>query len=87
MIDEIALQKEELRALCRRLHVRRLDLLGSAARGDFDPEQSDVDFLAEFDRDLRRVCVALAAPIVDIATMAPLIFARVPPENVGEWLI
>jgi predicted nucleotidyltransferase len=50
MIDEIALHREEMRALCRRFHVRRLDLFGSAARGDFDPEQSDVDFLVEFDR-------------------------------------
>jgi predicted nucleotidyltransferase len=51
MIDEINLQSEELRALCRRFHVRRLDLFGSAARGDFDPERSDIDFLVEFDRD------------------------------------
>jgi uncharacterized protein len=51
MIDEIALHSEELRALCRRFHVRRLDLFGSAARGDFDPERSDIDFLVEFDRD------------------------------------
>src|SRR6516162_1317995 len=52
MIDAIALRREELRALCRRYHVRRLDLFGSAARGDFDPERSDVDFLVEFDRAL-----------------------------------
>ena len=50
MIDEIALRRDELRAVCRRFHVRRLDLFGSAARGDFDPERSDVDFLVEFDR-------------------------------------
>jgi hypothetical protein len=50
MIDEIARRREELRALCHRFHVRRLDLFGSAARGDFDPEHSDVDFLVEFDR-------------------------------------
>src|ERR1700738_1046050 len=50
MIDEIALHREELRALCRRFHVRRLDLFGSAARGDFDPDRSDIDFLVEFDR-------------------------------------
>jgi predicted nucleotidyltransferase len=37
--------------LCRRFHVRRLDLFGSAARGDFDPERSDIDFLVEFDRE------------------------------------
>jgi hypothetical protein len=50
MITDITLHGEELQALCRRFHVRRLDLFGSAARGDFDPEQSDIDFLIEFDR-------------------------------------
>src|SRR5271163_4846446 len=49
MIADIALHREELRTLCRRFHVRRLDLFGSAARGDFDPQRSDVDFLVEFD--------------------------------------
>jgi predicted nucleotidyltransferase len=52
MIDEMALHREELRVLCRRFHVRRLDLFGSAARGDFDPERSDVDLLVEFDQDI-----------------------------------
>src|SRR6266481_3342117 len=51
MIDEIELYREELQALCRRFHVRRLDLFSSAARGDFDPEHSDIDFLVEFDRE------------------------------------
>jgi predicted nucleotidyltransferase len=51
MIDEIRSRREELLALCRRFHVRRLDLFGSAARGDFDRARSDLDFLVEFDRD------------------------------------
>lgn len=50
MIDAVASHREELQALCRRFHVRRLDLFGSAARGDFDPQRSDIDFLVEFDR-------------------------------------
>ena len=41
----------ELRKLCRRFHVRRLDLFGSAARGDFDPKRSDVDFVVEFEKN------------------------------------
>src|SRR5574337_177368 len=49
MIDDISLHREELRELCRRFHVRRLDLFGSAARGDFVPERSDLDFRVEFD--------------------------------------
>ena len=33
----------------RRFGARRLDVFGSAARGDFDPAKSDLDFLVEFD--------------------------------------
>lgn len=39
----------ELRELCRRYGVRRLDLFGSAAVGGFDPARSDLDFVVEFD--------------------------------------
>jgi predicted nucleotidyltransferase len=35
--------------LCRKFHVRRLDLFGSAAAGSFDPARSDVDLLVEFE--------------------------------------
>jgi uncharacterized protein len=49
MIADIALHREGLRELCRRFHVRRLEVFGSAARAtDFDPARSDVDFLVEF---------------------------------------
>lgn len=37
--------------LCRRYHVRRLELFGSVASGVFKPESSDIDFLVEFDPD------------------------------------
>ena len=49
MIADIALHREELGELCRRFHVRRLEIFGSAARGDFDPARSDLDFLVEFE--------------------------------------
>ncbi len=49
MIADIAQHREELRNLCRRFGVRRLDVFGSAARqADFDPARSDIDFLVEF---------------------------------------
>ena len=37
-----------MHALCARYCVSRLELTGSAARDDFDPETSDLDFLLEF---------------------------------------
>lgn len=39
----------ELRGLCARHHVRRLELFGSATDERFDPERSDLDFLVEFE--------------------------------------
>lgn len=47
----VAARKGEIEALCRRYHVRRLDLFGSAAREDFDPARSDIDFLVEYEPD------------------------------------
>ena len=38
-----------LAASCRRHHVRRLTLFGSAARGTFEPTRSDLDFVVEFE--------------------------------------
>ncbi|MSR60493.1 MAG: hypothetical protein EXS05_23105 [Planctomycetaceae bacterium] len=49
-IDVIGAKKRVLVRLCRRYHVRRLDLFGSATRdGQFDESSSDLDFLVEFD--------------------------------------
>jgi hypothetical protein len=41
------ISRARLTALCRRYHVRRLSLFGSAARGELAPE-SDIDLLIEF---------------------------------------
>lgn len=40
--------REPVEDLCRRFHVRRLEVFGSALRSDFRPEESDLDFLVEF---------------------------------------
>jgi predicted nucleotidyltransferase len=49
MTNLIEQHREEVVALCRRAGARRLDVFGSAARADFDPATSDLDFLVEFD--------------------------------------
>lgn len=51
MIELIENQRSQLAEICRRLHVRRLELFGSAARDDFDPARSDIDVLVEFEPD------------------------------------
>ncbi len=48
MRPEIAVRKDEITVICRRHGVARLEIFGSAARGDdFDPDNSDADFLVE----------------------------------------
>ncbi|MRD49662.1 nucleotidyltransferase family protein [Caenimonas koreensis] len=41
--------RNEVARLCQRSGARRLDAFGSVTRADFDPQQSDLDFLVEFD--------------------------------------
>ena len=77
MHPSIAAHRDQIEALCRRFHVKRLEVFGSAARGDFDPERSDVDFLVEFEAgggfsvfdayfDLREALIALLGRQVDL---------------------
>src|SRR5438552_1636706 len=49
MIPEIAERRADIQALCRRFGVQRLEIFGSAAAGTFRDEQSDLDFLVEFE--------------------------------------
>lgn len=49
MIDIVRQHLPEIEALCRQHGVKRLELFGSAARGEFDPAVSDLDFLVLFE--------------------------------------
>jgi uncharacterized protein len=49
MLPLIEQHRPQIEALCRRSRVQRLELFGSAARGAFDPDHSDLDFFVEFE--------------------------------------
>ena len=49
MIPLITQHSDDIAEICRRHHVKPLELFGSAAVGAFNPEKSDIDFLVEFD--------------------------------------
>jgi predicted nucleotidyltransferase len=61
MNKQIVLPKDQIAEFCRRHHIRRLAVFGSALREDFGPE-SDIDFLVEFDS-------AFIPTLFDIAAM------------------
>lgn len=49
MHPAIVQHRSGIAAICRRYRIHRLDVFGSAARGDdFDPVRSDVGLLVEF---------------------------------------
>jgi predicted nucleotidyltransferase len=45
----IQIDREQIAHFCQERGIRKLSLFGSVLRDDFDPEQSDVDVLAEFE--------------------------------------
>ncbi len=51
MVELTKTMRRAVAELCREHHVSELLLFGSAARDDFDPRKSDLDFLVEFEAD------------------------------------
>ncbi len=49
MTNVVEQHRDKVVEACRRAGARRLEVFGSAVRGDFDPVTSDLDFLVEFD--------------------------------------
>jgi len=49
MQKQIESRREQIAELCRKYCVQRLELFGSALRDDFDAQNSDLDFLVEFE--------------------------------------
>lgn len=48
MIGLVAVDLDRIRAACEQRGVSFLELVGSAARDDFDPSRSDIDVLVDF---------------------------------------
>ena len=48
IIPLVANRKQQIRTLCQRHHVKRLEVFGSAASDNFNPESSDIDFLVDY---------------------------------------
>ena len=81
----------EVRALCEKYRVKRLEIFGSAVKGTFDTELSDLDLIVEFMpeedpirygrayldlwRELRRL-FARKVDLVEITTMDNVYFTR-----------
>jgi predicted nucleotidyltransferase len=61
----IELPKERIEEFCKKHHIRKLSLFGSALRDDFTPE-SDLDILVEFKPGTRVGMIRLAGLEIEL---------------------
>lgn len=73
MIALIEQQKASIAEVCRKFGVGRLEVFGSAARGDYDGQKSDLDFIANF---LPPLHPGVASRFLGLAEALEEIFAR-----------
>ena len=48
MIELLEQRRSKLAELCRKHHVKTLEVFGSVVAGGWDPQRSDLDFLVEY---------------------------------------
>lgn len=73
MLPVLKGKEDALLAACAKHRVLRMDLIGSAARGEFDPAASDLDFLVVFeDMSPRDHAEAYLGLIEDLETLFAL---------------
>jgi uncharacterized protein len=68
-MNRITFPKDKIEAFCRRYHVNRLTLFGSALREDFDPVKGDVDMLVEFEPGQKIGLLWLAGMEMELSQM------------------
>jgi predicted nucleotidyltransferase len=68
MNQNLTISREAIADFCRRNHIRKLALFGSALREDFRPD-SDVDILVEFEPEARVGLIRLAGMELELGEL------------------
>jgi predicted nucleotidyltransferase len=68
MISRVDIPRDRLAVFCRRHHIRKLSLFGSALREDFRPD-SDIDVLVEFEPDVAVGLIGLAGMELELSAL------------------
>jgi len=68
MSTRVSIPQNKLAAFCRRNHIRKLSLFGSALRDDFGPE-SDIDLLVEYEPDAVVTLLDMAAQELELSEL------------------
>jgi len=78
------LPREKIEEFCKRNHIRRLSLFGSALRGHAGPD-SDIDFLVEFHPDHIPGLIKLAGMEIELSEILERKVDLRTPQNLSRY--
>jgi len=81
---EQKIPKDKLEGFCKRNHIRKLSVFGSAVRGDLSPD-SDIDLLVEFEQDLTPGLFSIIRMEMELAEMLGRKVDLRTPEDLSQY--
>lgn len=81
---EQKISKDKLAEFCRKNHIRKLSIFGSAVRGDLQPD-SDIDLLVEFEQDLTPGLFSIIRMEMELAEMLGRVVDLRTPEDLSQY--
>lgn len=81
---ERTMSREEIAAFCRRNHIQRLSLFGSAIRGPLRPD-GDTDLLVEFEQDCTPGLFSMVRMEMELSAALGRRVDMRPPEDLSPY--
>ena len=81
---EHKISKDKLAGFCKRNHIRKLSVFGSAVRGELQPD-SDIDLLVEFEQDLTPGLFSIVRMEMELAEMLGRKVDLRTPEDLSQY--
>lgn len=81
---EHKISKDKLADFCKRNHIRKLSVFGSAVRGELQPD-SDIDLLVEFEQDLTPGLFSIVRMEMELAEMLGRKVDLRTPEDLSQY--
>ena len=81
---EQTISKDKLADFCKRNHIRKLSIFGSAVRGELHPD-SDIDLLVEFEQDHTPGLFSIVKMEMELAEMLGRKVDLRTPEDLSQY--
>jgi len=81
---ENKISKDKLADFCKKYHIKKLSVFGSAVRGELRPD-SDIDLLVEFEQDLTPGLFSIVRMEMELAEMLGRKVDLRTPEDLSQY--